>query len=519
MKISKVHIHNIYSIQDAEFTLADFNMMVGKNGVGKSNILNILNGFFQGGAHCGLMCPGMAYANSAPQEPLWIEVELDLTESEFAALPDEYQAIPNKLRIRKTIANVETVLAELANEPGVTNVPNETSTRIYTKNGMVKSDYKIPCDVVFVAPTNYGQSQFMGEKAPDQAQLDSAATILHSSDTMVHLDIEDIKDVGAAHALIGMHEFGMSPNQSWVKMSSGAQHAGQISSAATKAKDPNRLTLLLCDEPENSLHPSYLSAAAGTLRNFANQPNCQVVVTTHSPQLVAENATDLTNIMRLDRYDGATRVHQYPAITQDKIYNLTFLNNLDRAKMFFSDRVILVEGETETAFFNYMTENNLFRNEPTPENVTLVNCQGKFYIKYFADILTQYGIPHTTLWDLDRGKYSTDNENILGCFNDLMSVGYCFYESIEPFCGITKVQNLPAHVNFIQKYTDGTIAQNKRDQLVTLFSNLVHAPETPEPAVADPDFKTVQSFKRVPTITAQPVALGLYRVTLRGKTK
>lgn len=105
MQIGKVHIHNIYSIQDAEFTLSDFNMLVGKNGAGKSNIINILRGFLQGGAHCGLRAPGMAFDGNLPTEPLWIDVEFNLTPAEFAALPAEQQAIPNKLRIRKNIRN------------------------------------------------------------------------------------------------------------------------------------------------------------------------------------------------------------------------------------------------------------------------------------------------------------------------------------------------------------------------------------------------------------------------------
>ncbi|MDO5012738.1 MAG: AAA family ATPase, partial [Pseudomonadota bacterium] len=123
MQIGKVHIHNIYSIQDAEFTLSDFNMLVGKNGAGKSNIINILRGFLQGGSSCGLRAPGMAFDGSSPTEPLWIEVEFDLTPDEFAALPAEQQAIPNKLRIRKNIRNTVAACAEILGEGGITGVP------------------------------------------------------------------------------------------------------------------------------------------------------------------------------------------------------------------------------------------------------------------------------------------------------------------------------------------------------------------------------------------------------------
>lgn len=517
MQISKVHIHNIYSIQDAEFTLSDFNMLVGKNGAGKSNIINILRGFLQGGSHCGLRAPGMAFDGSSPTEPLWIEVEFDLTPAEFAALPDEQQAIPNKLRIRKNIRNTVAACAEILGENGITGVPMDRGTYVYTKTGMVRTNEKLPFDVVFIDPTNYDASQMTDShgnyKIPKQ--LFPAEKALARVRSVI--GTKELRATGVMDQINDLTGSGMG--LSWVKQSSGMRRAYQIQYSINARQKSNRLTVILCDEPENSLHPSYLSTVSESLRNFSQQENCQVLLSTHSPQLVAENATDLTNILRVDKSDGSTRVHQYQNSAQDPIYNLTFLNNLDRAKMFFADRVILTEGETESAFFNYMIKNKMFAATPAAENVALVNCQGKFYIQYYSQILTQYGIPHTTLWDLDRGKYPQHNEDILKCFNDYMSVGYCFYENIEAFSGTTKVPNLPAQINFIQKYADGTIDAQRRTELATLFNNLVRTPDTPEPVVTDPNFKTVQAFQHVPTITAQPVALGLYKVMCKQKTK
>lgn len=517
MQIGKVHIHNIYSIQDAEFTLSDFNMLVGKNGAGKSNIINILRGFLQGGAHCGLRAPGMAFDGNLPTEPLWIEVEFNLTPAEFAALPAEQQAIPNKLRIRKNIRNTQAACAEILGENGVSGVPMDCGTYVYTKTGMKRINDKLPFDVVFIEPTNYDAS-FVADTHDDcekNKRLFPADNALSRVRDVI--GETELRDTGVMNQLNDLTGSGIG--QSWVKQSSGMRRAQQIQYGIGTHRAPNRLTVMLCDEPENSLHPSYLSTVSESLRNFSQQENCQVLLSTHSPQLVAENATDLTNIMRVDKSGGSTRVHQYHNLAQDPIYNLTFLNNLDRAKMFFADRVILTEGETESAFFNYMIKDKMFAATPAAENVALVNCQGKFYIQYYSKILTQYGIPHTTLWDLDRGKYPQHNEDILKCFNDYLSVGYCFYENIEAFSGTTKVPNLPAQINFIQKYDDGTIDAQRRTELATLFNNLVRAPAAPEPVVADLNFKTVQAFQHVPTITAQPVALGLYKVMYKQKTK
>ncbi|MDO5012469.1 MAG: AAA family ATPase, partial [Pseudomonadota bacterium] len=395
--------------------------------------------------------------------------------------------------------------------------PMDRGTYVYTKTGMARINEKLPFDVIFIDPTNYdasliadshGSYKIPKQPFPAEKSLARVRSVIGAKELRATGVIDQINDIS-----------GSGMGLSWVKQSSGMRRAQQIQRGINVYHAPNRLMMLLCDEPENSLHPSYLSIVSESLRDFSQQENCQVLLSTHSPQLVAENATDLTNILRVDKSDGSTRVHQYQNSAQDPVYNLTFLNNLDRAKMFFADRVILTEGETESAFFNYMIKNKMFGATPAAENVALANCQGKFYIQYYSKILTQYGIPHTTLWDLDRGKYPQHNEDILKCFNDYMSVGYCFYENIEAFSGTTKVPNLPAQINFIQKYDDGTIDASRRTELATLFNNLVRTPAAPEPVVADPNFKTVQAFQHVPTITAQPVALGLYKVMYKQKTK
>ena len=51
-----------------------------------------------------------------------------------------------------------------------------------------------------------------------------------------------------------------------------------------------RPTILLMDEPEISLHISWQSKLIDTIRNL--NPNCQLILTTHSPSIFAKGWQD-----------------------------------------------------------------------------------------------------------------------------------------------------------------------------------------------------------------------------------
>ena len=86
-----------------------------------------------------------------------------------------------------------------------------------------------------------------------------------------------------------------------------------------------------------------------------------------------------------------------------------------RAGAFFANKVLLVEGPTETALFNYMIDNGFI---PSPqEGIYVIDTIGKFNTHRFMNLFGALGIPHYILIDGDKGKYEIVDETIRSSSN------------------------------------------------------------------------------------------------------
>lgn len=71
-----------------------------------------------------------------------------------------------------------------------------------------------------------------------------------------------------------------------------------------------------------------------------------------------------------------------------------------RASIFFSDRVLLVEGETERVLFNYLLMNEWvdLRNQ----NIFVLDALGKFNFVRYLRFFKAFGIKHGVIYDEDK---------------------------------------------------------------------------------------------------------------------
>lgn len=70
--------------------------------------------------------------------------------------------------------------------------------------------------------------------------------------------------------------------------------------------------------------------------------------------------------------------------------------------MFFADKVILVEGETEKALFNYLLANDWYNL--AKERILVVDALGKYNFHRFLKLFATYGIFHGIMFDNDDEK-------------------------------------------------------------------------------------------------------------------
>lgn len=271
---------------------------------------------------------------------------------------------------------------------------------------------------------------------------------------------------------------------------------------ATKDFSP-RMTWILFEEPEAFLHPGQIDVLDESLDKIIMDEGNQVLITTHSPRFVSRNIADLPALIRLCKTTAETSAKQISREILDSILNTNQHDlsawkaagipihpddlqmdmesvkyalwlNPHRCSAFFANKILLVEGATESALIGYMFEEGLIHN-PTG-GVFIFDSIGKYNIHRFMNLFGELGIPHAVLYDHDNGKTtgglveSTINSSING-----FTLGIdCFGQDLEAFLGIPpagRADRKPQHVMYHLK--QGKIAEDKLKGLASKVQTLL----------------------------------------------
>ena len=230
-------------------------------------------------------------------------------------------------------------------------------------------------------------------------------------------------------------------------------------------------TLLLFEEPEAFLHPSQQENMAYHLRRLGKESNQQVFITSHSPVFVGKSGDDLCQICRIQKVDGISTIFQVKQADKDRLIESggdflialqDFVNDQkidegkkrrarqmidnapndeiaiqhekfrfqlwldsDRSSMFFADKVLLVEGATEKALFNYLLANDW--HDLAKERILIADALGKFNFHRFLHLFETFGIYHGIMFDND------DEKNEHAAINQLIRDRKNVYTLADPF--------------------------------------------------------------------------------------
>lgn len=166
--------------------------------------------------------------------------------------------------------------------------------------------------------------------------------------------------------------------------------------------------MLLIDEPETALHPSAVRAAKEYLYGLANEAGWQVMLSTHHPAFV-DPLKDHTTIVRLHRSDkhGSPNIYKSDEMNfdEEEKNNLKALMVFDSnvSEIFFGNKVIIVEGDTEFASFNEVMNINS-EKYPIEQRPLIIRARGKVTIAILVKILTHFKISFSVLHDIDSPR-------------------------------------------------------------------------------------------------------------------
>jgi len=175
--------------------------------------------------------------------------------------------------------------------------------------------------------------------------------------------------------------------------------------------DTNRKEyLLLFEEPELFLHPKSTYLLREEIYHLSDNSPFQILCATHNPQMIDISKPHSSLVRVTKDADEHTETHQVGhSIFMDE-ENKDFIQMINRfnpnvCETFYSNKVIIVEGDTEAVVFREL----LKLKYPTSDYYVL-NSGSKTNIPFFQKTLNHFMIPYVIVHDSDTRYRYKDKE-------------------------------------------------------------------------------------------------------------
>ena len=167
--------------------------------------------------------------------------------------------------------------------------------------------------------------------------------------------------------------------------------------------------VILIEEPELYLSPPAQRHLHRLLRQLAARGRNQVMYSTHAPVFLGIDRLDELVLVRHDERTGTTLL-QPEALSERRTFRLVSELDAERAEIFLSRAVLLVEGRTEKLAFPFVFE--ALGYDADQEAIAVIDCAGKGNMPLYAEICNACSIPYVVVHDRDapRGAQPAEPE-------------------------------------------------------------------------------------------------------------
>lgn len=177
------------------------------------------------------------------------------------------------------------------------------------------------------------------------------------------------------------------------------------------AENPSSQFILAVEEPEAFLHPQKQKELYQDIR-AAQSANLRVIVTTHSPYIVAETPFTRLGLVKKDGQHSAL----YIAEVKDAKEQETFDAYSDEVNslLFFADKVVFVEGESDARVIKLLLEKKFGAQA---HRISIISASGNTNFSPFLRMIRAWSaanIPHLVVTDFDSLTKSTERAALVG---------------------------------------------------------------------------------------------------------
>jgi putative ATP-dependent endonuclease of OLD family len=156
--------------------------------------------------------------------------------------------------------------------------------------------------------------------------------------------------------------------------------------------------LIIVDEPEVHLHPKWQSLLLDLFFDLADFTQNQFIFSTHSPIFI--NQKTISKMVRVYKSSGKSTIKNFLESNFDETKDLLhIINSHNNEKIFFADKVILVEGITDRIFLGQLI--NIYKKAENSEIIEVLEVQGKINLQKYRNFLKEIELDNYIIADLD----------------------------------------------------------------------------------------------------------------------
>ncbi len=159
-----------------------------------------------------------------------------------------------------------------------------------------------------------------------------------------------------------------------------------------------RDSLLVVDEPELHLHPSWQTKLFHIFEKLAAKTGNQFVLATHSPTFISPES--IQYVSRIFSLNQRSQIRPLDAkALPDLKFLLSIVNSQNNEKIFFADKVVLVEGILDRVFFE-AAFSRLQNNSTLANTIEIIDVGGKGFFDHYVKVLDSAGVKFAIIADL-----------------------------------------------------------------------------------------------------------------------
>ncbi|MCY7283099.1 MAG: AAA family ATPase [Cyanobacteria bacterium CAN_BIN43] len=160
-----------------------------------------------------------------------------------------------------------------------------------------------------------------------------------------------------------------------------------------------RDALIVIDEPELHLHPKWQSTLLGLFEKLSIETGNQFLLATHSPIFVSPASIQyVSRVFSTEQHSEIVRLKNETLPEAKHLFSI--VNGLNNEKMFFADKVVLVEGISDRLFFDAIFQ-KLGLGKGSTQICEVISVGGKGFFAPYEQLLKACRVPYAVIADLD----------------------------------------------------------------------------------------------------------------------